>query len=220
LDGTVVEVDPLTGEPSSSGVFPDEVGGTVCDACERWDEPTDCGLVVVDTDLDGVDDEFDLCDSTPLDEIADQDGCSCSQNDSDGDGIDDCIDLCPDTFPGDLVDDLGCACEDLDDDDDGVSDCDDECPFSPFDELADEFGCSCSAYDDDDDGVDDCVDDCPSTPLGDGVDLDGCSDGDVIVVEPPPVIIACGNFSALTMMGLFAGLCSMRIGRVRRSRVG
>lgn len=178
-DGFMVGIDPVTGDLLSTTTTPDEIDGE-CAACEQWDDPADCGGLVVDTDLDGVDDEFDFCDNTPLDEITDVDGCSCSQNDGD---------------------------------DDGVSDCEDECPFTPLDELADEFGCSCSAYDGDDDGVDDCVDDCPNTPLGDGVDLDGCSEGDIIVVEPPPVIIACGNFSALTMMGLFAGLCSMGMGR-------
>jgi len=217
LDGSVVEIDPFTGAPSPSAFSPSDFSQVPCDACELWDDPADCdGVAIVDSDLDGVDDTFDLCDNTPLDELADLDGCSCSQLDSDGDGIDDCLDLCPNTPLSDLVDDLGCGCSEFDDDGDGVEDCFDECPNTPFDELADDFGCSCSEYDSDQDGVDDCFDDCPNTPRNDQVDFDGCSRGDVVVVPPTPIVFACGNFTSLTMMTLLTGLCSIRVTRRRR----
>lgn len=211
-DGTVVDFDPLTFEPFATSSTPDQISG-LCGACERWDDPAVCGGSAADTDLDGVSDEFDFCENTPLDEAADVDGCSCSQSDFDGDDIDDCIDLCPDTLPGDPVDDLGCGCSEFDDDNDGVDECIDECLFTPLDEGVDFFGCSCSQVDDDQDGVDECSDQCAGTPLGDDVDDFGCS---VTVVVPPPVIIACGNFTAL-MLGLtYVGLASMRsIGRRR-----
>jgi len=213
LDGSVLDIDPLTGEPSSSGFTPDQIEGAFCDGCERWDDPVDCGLVA-DSDLDGVEDDFDFCDNTPLDETADEDGCSCSQNDGDDDGISDCVDLCPDTFPGDLTDDLGCGCSEFDDDGDGVDDCFDDCPFTPLDELADGGGCSCGQLDDDADGVENCFDECPGSDLGEDVDADGC--GSVVVVVPPsPVVIACGNLTSLTMVTMFAGLASMRLVRRR-----
>lgn len=216
FDGLMIGIDPNTGDFVSTTVLPDEIDG-VCAACERWDDPFDCGGIV-DSDDDGVEDNFDFCDDTPFDEIADADGCSCSQLDSDQDEIDDCLDECPDSIPGDIIDDFGCGCTEFDDDDDGVNDCFDECLDTPIDEQADEFGCSCSNYDDDEDGVDNCFDECPDSDFGDDVDFDGCADGDVIVVDPIdiPIVISCGNFSSLTMMGLVTGLMSMGLGRRRR----
>lgn len=220
LDGSVVEIDPFTGEPSPTEFTPEDFGQVPCDACELWDDPTDCdGGVIIDDDLDGIDDEFDFCPDTPLDDEVDENGCSCIQLDGDDDGVVDCFDLCPDSIPGGPVDVDGCGCSDFDGDNDGIEDCFDECPDTPLDEIADEAGCSCSDFDSDDDGVDDCFDECPNTPFGDEVDFDGCSDGDVIVVEPPPIFISCGNFSSLTMMSMLAGLCSMRLARRRRSLV-
>lgn len=101
--------------------------------------------------------------------------------DTDGDGVPDEFDECPGTFPGEIVDDFGCSCEDLND-------------------------CDCF-FDTDLDGVVDCDDLCPNTPRNSDVDIDGCA---VVIVQPPPIFIGCGNFSAL-MMGLtFTGLCFLR----------
>jgi hypothetical protein len=42
LTGTVIEIDPLTGEPVASDRFPDEFKDVPCDACELWDDQTIC----------------------------------------------------------------------------------------------------------------------------------------------------------------------------------
>ena len=183
ITGTVWEVDAFSGQPVETNFVPGDFVDVPCDACELWDDPFDC---LIDDDLDGVDDRFDLCLDTPLDELADDDGCSCSQLDDDLDGVDDCFDECPDTPLDEFVDDFGCACFQLDSDGDDIDDCFDECPLTPRDELADLDGCSCSQVDDDLDGIDNCDDLCPNSfddvPIGD----DGCpclddADGDGIV---------------------------------------
>ena len=48
----------------------------------------------LDDDNDGINDRSDSCEETPLNEIANDEGCSASQRDSDGDGIPDSMDLC------------------------------------------------------------------------------------------------------------------------------
>jgi len=131
--------------------------------------------------------------------------------DSDLDGIPDEIDFCPDTPLGEPIDLDGCACFEVDSDGDGVDDCDDECPLDFGD---DPFGCPCAVFDEDDDGINDCFDDCPGTPFGDDVDGDGC---EIIFVVEPPVFIACGNFSALTMALTFGALVTLRLARRRFS---
>lgn len=101
----VANVNEFTGEPTPTGLFPDDFVDVPCDACPFWDRPAEC----VDSDSDGVEDVFDLCGFTPFDEAADDDGCSCSQLDDDLDGVDNCIDFCPGT-PLDLIADAdGCA---------------------------------------------------------------------------------------------------------------
>ena len=62
-----------------------------------------------DTDGDGVPDLDDLCEDTPSDEEAEENGCSVSQRDSDNDGVNDDLDLCPDTPEGDNVNQFGCG---------------------------------------------------------------------------------------------------------------
>jgi hypothetical protein len=42
LGGTVVEIDTFTGEPSDSGLLPEDIGNTVCDACELIDQSSLC----------------------------------------------------------------------------------------------------------------------------------------------------------------------------------
>lgn len=294
LTGTVVFVDPFSGEPSDSGLFPDEFIGVPCDACELWDDPFDCGGVIVDSDLDGISDPFDFCPATPLGADVDLDGCACFELDSDFDGVDDCIDecpgtrffvdvdafgceclqldsdldgilncfdlcpgtpldefanlagcscsqvpgcscfidsdldgvpdcddFCPDTPLGALADFDGCACFEVDSDSDGVDDCDDECPNTPITQPANARGCSCDqviscrcALDQDLDGVGDCDDDCPNTPLNAEVDQFGCEPD--IIVNPPPITIACGTLNALTLGLGFMGLAGLRVVSRRR----
>ncbi|SVD78621.1 uncharacterized protein METZ01_LOCUS431475, partial [marine metagenome] len=85
-----------------------------------------------DDDNDGVEDRDDECEETPLNEIANGEGCSASQRDSDGDGIPDSLDVCwGDDGTGDS-------------DGDGLCSDGDECPEGPFlyGEEVDEEGCS------------------------------------------------------------------------------
>ena len=207
LNGTVVEVDLFTGEPSTTDLLPSDFHGVPCDACELWDDPADC---VGDQDGDGIIDVVDACPDTPPDEPVDIDGCSCSQTDTDADGVDDCVDDCPDTPPDEPVDEDGCACFEVDSDGDGIDDCDDECPFDFGD---DDFGCPCDAFDEDDDGINDCLDDCPNTPPGADVDADGC---EIVVVLPlTPVSITCGGFSGLSLAMTLGLLVSLRLSRRR-----
>lgn len=104
--GRVVEVDDFTSEPLVSDLFPDDFFDVPCDACGLWDDPTTCQL---DEDGDGILDAFDDCPFTPIDEFADDFGCSCSQLDDDLDGVENCIDLCPNTPLTDDVNSLGCT---------------------------------------------------------------------------------------------------------------
>lgn len=178
-DGTVLELDPDTGEPVFTNLFPDDFVGVPCDAFELWD----------DDDFDDVPDEFDFCPETPLGEIADADGCSCSEFDEDDDGIDDCDDECPFTPTDELADDFGCSCSDFDEDDDGINDCFDECPGTPFGVDVDQDGCEIVIV----------------------IDLPP------VVVQPPPVTIVCGNFSTLAMALTFGTLVTLRLARRRFS---
>ncbi len=204
-DDTVLELDPDTGEPIFTSLIPSDFVDVPCDAFDLWD----------DDDFDDVPDEFDFCPDTPIGEFVDEDGCDCAEFDSDEDGVDDCADECPLTPFDEGADDFGCSCSEYDDDGDGVDDCVDECPLTPLDEIADDFGCSCIELDGDADGIEDCFDDCPNSRLGADVDIDGCEG---VVIVPPPVIVACGNFTALTMMLTLAGLASLRMTRHRFSR--
>ncbi|MEK6800216.1 MAG: hypothetical protein AABZ12_14750 [Planctomycetota bacterium] len=174
--GTVIHVDTLTGEPFDSGFFPDEFVDVPCDACNFWDNPFDCGGVLVDSDLDGIEDQLDFCPTTPLASAVDELGCACFEADYDGDGVDECDDLCPDTpFGADGADSSGCSCFDFDDDLDGIVDCDDLCPATPLGEVVDIDGCACFEIDADADDIVDCDDECPGTPLDEIADDFGCS---------------------------------------------
>ena len=85
-----------------------------------------------DDDNDGINDRSDACEETPLNEIANDEGCSASQRDSDGDGIPDSLDICwGDDSTGDS-------------DGDGLCGDNDECSEGPFlyGEEVDEQGCS------------------------------------------------------------------------------
>ena len=91
--------------------------------------------VVVDSDNDGVLDDYDKCPGTPVDVKVDQDGCPL---DSDKDGVPDYLDNCPGTPAGVKVDKVGCP---LDSDKDGVYDYLDNCPGTPAGVKVDQNGC-------------------------------------------------------------------------------
>lgn len=100
----------------------------------------------------------------------------------------------------------------IDSDLDGIPDVIDLCPDTLVGADVDFDGCACFDFDTDADGVDDCDDLCPNTPFNTDVDLDGCSV--VVVVQPPPIFISCGNLGSFTLAMTFCGLASMRfIGR-------
>jgi OOP family OmpA-OmpF porin len=120
---------------------------------------------VVDSDNDGVSDNYDKCPGTPIGVKVDQDGCPL---DSDKDGVYDYLDKCPGTPEGVKVDQDGCP---LDSDKDGVYDYLDKCPGTPAGVKVDQDGCP---LDSDKDGVYDYLDKCPGTPIGVKVDQDGC----------------------------------------------
>ncbi len=133
-------------------------------------------IILPDSDLDGVTDAQDLCDSTSDGESVDSNGCSQSQLDDDNDGIVNSVDECENTPFGEAVNQLGCSDSQLDDDDDGVSNADDQCANTPSGELVDLNGCSASQLDDDNDGIVNSNDICPNTPADASVDNLGCSD--------------------------------------------
>ena len=97
-DDTVLELDPDTGEPVFTNLFPDDFVDVPCDAFELWD----------DDDFDDVPDEFDFCPDTPLNTPVTVEGCPCNAFDEDDDEINDCFDECPNTPFGTVVDDVGC----------------------------------------------------------------------------------------------------------------
>lgn len=167
----VADVNTVTGQPTPTGLTPAVFFNVPCDACEFWDILSDCA----DLDFDGVADRFDVCPFTPIHEMADVDGCSCSQLDTDLDEINDCFDLCPLTPLDELADLDGCSCGQVDSDLDGFDDCVDLCPGTPPGAIVDAFGCSCTLFDSDLDGINDCFDLCPATLLFELADVDGCS---------------------------------------------
>lgn len=180
--GTVVEIDTLTLEPFDSGALPSDFADVACDACPLWDDPTAC---IDDSDADGVPDDIDDCPDTPLDEVADDFGCSCSEVDEDLDLVNDCDDECPNTPTDESIDDFGCSCSQVD--------CLPECALD----------------DEDNDGINDCDDECPGTdPFAANVDAVGCEFE--IVNGGGSVLVACGGLQALTVSTMFLGLMGLR----------
>ena len=86
--------------------------------------------VIIDTDSDGVEDEYDLCPNTAEGQPVNAEGCSWYQLDDDGDGILNPEDQCEgfdDSIDVD-IDGIIDGCDDLiDSDNDGVSDENDQC---------------------------------------------------------------------------------------------
>ncbi|MFT7559713.1 MAG: CxxC motif-containing protein (DUF1111 family)/predicted lipoprotein with Yx(FWY)xxD motif [Flavobacteriales bacterium] len=99
--------------------------------------------VDMDSDNDGVLNEFDSCPNTPAGAVVDSSGCELIvvPVDSDNDGVFDFSDACPNTPFGTEVDPQGCALV-FDDDNDGVSNAQDLCPGTPVGAAVDNFGCS------------------------------------------------------------------------------
>jgi len=128
----------------------------------------------IDSDNDGVPDEYDACPNTPAGVVVDSKGCPL---DSDNDGVYDYLDKCPNTPAGVAVDSKGCP---LDSDNDGVYDYLDKCPNTPAGVAVDSKGCP---LDSDNDGVYDYLDKCPNTPAGAIVDEYGCQIKMHLVVE-------------------------------------
>ena len=73
---------------------------------ETMSELTSHEQPMVDSDGDGVPDQFDRCPDTPKGATVDANGCP---KDTDGDGVFDGLDRCPDTPKGDKVDASGCS---------------------------------------------------------------------------------------------------------------
>jgi outer membrane protein OmpA-like peptidoglycan-associated protein len=120
---------------------------------------------IVDTDRDGVADDFDRCSETPLGTTVDSFGCP---PDADGDGVADSEDQCAGTPPQATVSLSGCP---SDSDNDGMFDGIDSCPGTPKNAQIDSKGCP---IDSDRDGVFDGIDRCNGTALGVSVDQHGC----------------------------------------------
>ncbi len=97
---------------------------------------------MIDTDGDGVYDEYDECENTTVISNLDEQGCSDYQRDSDEDGFTDDVDQCPVTLPGEPVDFAGCSMEQVDHDSDGVIDAYDDCLATPEGATVDMDGCS------------------------------------------------------------------------------
>lgn len=133
---------------------------------------------VVDTDQDGISDDFDDCEDTEVGREVDGIGCSDYQKDADQDYVSDAEDMCPNTTIGDSVDNIGCSesQSQVDTDEDGVNDPIDLCPDSNPELSIDDNGCNLSQKDTDGDGVNDLNDACPDTEIGIPVDATGCLD--------------------------------------------
>lgn len=131
-----------------------------------------------DSDGDGIINEDDICQNTPVDETVNSQGCSQSQMDDDNDGIMNNVDLCSNTLPGNGVDADGCSVEqrNADTDGDGLNDPQDDCINTPSGETIDANGCSESERDSDGDGISDLDDDCDDTPQGIPILENGCTD--------------------------------------------
>ena len=131
-----------------------------------------CGVVDVDSDLDGVMDCIDVCPG----EV---------DVDSDLDGLMDCLDSCPLDALKNAPGVCGCGVADTDSDGDLVLDCEDACPADVLKTAPGVCGCGIveDAEDDDGDSVPNCLDVCPTAADvdtdGDGLMdcVDDCPDG-------------------------------------------
>jgi outer membrane protein OmpA-like peptidoglycan-associated protein len=144
----------------------------------------------IDTDGDGIPDEYDACPYDKEDGIGDaNDGCP--TNDRDGDGIPDKIDKCPDD-PEDkdgFQDKDGCP--DPDNDQDGIPDKKDLCPNDPEDKDGFEDKDGCPDPDNDKDQIPDVTDKCPNEPetYNGYQDEDGCPDKGNVIIDDKNIVI-------------------------------
>jgi hypothetical protein len=151
--------------------------GDVCDYC-------------IDSDGDGICNEFDNCPNTSNNDQLDTDGdglgdlCDptpCGDVDTDGDGVGDACDNCPNTANPDQEDTdndgIGNACDNCkeisnpnqeDTDGDGIGDACEPCITEP----------DCGTIDTDKDGIFDNCDNCPNNANPDQEDTDGDGIGD------------------------------------------
>jgi hypothetical protein len=182
--------DPITNPDS-----PDTVNNVICGMTPGFSIFAILELDVIDTDLDGIEDDVDNCPSTSNSNQLDQDGDGIGDacdSDSDGDGIPDATDLCPnfrDSNNGDIdADGAGDPC-DADKDGDGLANTTDNCPVvanagqTDFD--TDGAGDQCDT-DDDGDTIADTTDSCPGTSLGAVIDSFGCSSPQRFAASCPP----------------------------------
>lgn len=135
---------------------------TLLISCSQPDVPqnNDNSNDIVDTDGDGIPNDFDDCPNTAEGELVFNNGCSPNQLDEDGDGVTDLLDLCPDTINGDMVDLSGCGECQQDSDDDGVVNCSDLCTETLEGSPVTSYGC----LDTDGDGYADMHELCPLDP--------------------------------------------------------
>jgi hypothetical protein len=125
-----------------------------CEACNA----TNDGLVIVDTDTDGICDALDGCPADPNKTAAGTCGCGVSDADSDSDGTADCNDGCPNDPAKIAPGTCGCGTADTDTDSDGTADCNDGCPSDPLKTDPGFCGCGASDADTNGNGVADCND--------------------------------------------------------------
>jgi len=132
----------------------------------------------LDSDSDGILDDFDDCANTPPSESVNSTGCGESQIDDDGDSVMNDADKCPNSPSGESVDPNGCTDvqNQVDSDGDGVNDPLDECENTEQGAEVDAYGCSEQQADDDGDGVPNSIDDCPDSQQDALVDEFGCVD--------------------------------------------
>ncbi|MFL2941556.1 MAG: hypothetical protein ACJZ2N_02005 [Candidatus Poseidoniales archaeon] len=110
---------------------------------EIYGSNLDEGIYHINVDV-WRDDEYDVPDENPSNNIWEQSFELRYPPDEDGDGVVDSMDECPDTPSGDAVDDSGCSDSQKDNDNDGIGNSVDNCPDTPSGDAVDENGCTIS----------------------------------------------------------------------------
>ncbi len=136
----------------------------------------------LDSDGDGISDDYDACDNTQVGQMVDGNGCSDYQKDDDQDFVSNAEDMCPNTPIGEDVYQNGCSDSqnEVDSDGDGIFDPDDICPGTTTLGEVNSDGCAPNQLDGDGDGVADSNDLCPDTEPGLPVLLSGCFDDSLL----------------------------------------
>jgi len=102
-----------------------------------------------DDDKDGVSQEKDRCQETPVGSSVNANGCAQSQLDDDKDGVVNTNDICPNTPTATAVNSVGCSPAQGDDDGDGVKNDKDQCPGTTPGTNVNTVGCIVTGLDDD-----------------------------------------------------------------------